>query len=150
MIMSAAFSALSTGVSLGCGAAHFTHSNLLRFTPLAAAEKGSNALLASIKAQHSPGSVTSLIRERSRVVRPEEAGPQISVRQPRGIPINLRSSADIPTAIVSGSTAGRTVRAPGMRFARVDSICALRTAAAELTTTPRHQAGHDSLFIRLQ
>ncbi len=136
MIMSAAFNALSTGVSFGCGAAHFTHSNLLRFTPFAAAERGSNALPASTRAQHSPCSVTSLIKERSRVVRPEEAGPEISVREPRGIAINLRSSAAIPKEIVSGSVASLTVRAQGMRLARVDSICALRADASGFTTTP--------------
>jgi hypothetical protein len=108
---------------------------------LAEADSGSNALLASIKAQHSPCSVTSLIKERSRVVRPEEAGPQISLRQPRGMHTDLRSSAGMPIEMASGSIAGRTVRAPGMRFARVDSICARRTVAAELKTRPLAERG---------
>src|SRR5579884_2685639 len=51
IIQSAACNALSTGVSFRCGAAHLTHNTLLRVTPLAAAERGSNALLASISAQ---------------------------------------------------------------------------------------------------
>src|SRR5438045_3299597 len=102
MIQSVAVSALSTGLSFGCCAAHLTHSNLLRSTPLAAAECGSNALLASTSAKHSPFSVTSRIKDRSKVVRPEEGGPQISLRQPRGIAIPLRSRAGIPIEMVSG------------------------------------------------
>ena len=149
-IMSVAFSDLSTGESFRCGAAHLAQNNRARFTPLAEADSGSNALLASIKAQHSPCSVTSLIKERSRVVRPEEAGPQISLRQPRGMPTDLRSSVGMPIEMASGSIAGRTVRAPGMRFARIDSICARRTAAAELKTRPLVGLRRDSPFVRLQ
>src|ERR1041385_4768149 len=118
MIQAEARRAFSSGVSFGWGAAHLIHSNLPRFTPLAEAESGSNALLVSTKAQHSPLWVTSLSRERRRVVRPEEVGPQISVRHPRGIPTDLWSSSAIPREIVSGAITERMVRAPGMRFAR--------------------------------
>ena len=149
IIMSMALSDLSTGESFACGAAHLAQSNLSRLTLFAEADSGSNALLASIKAQHSPCSVTSLIKERSRVVRPEEAGPQISLRQPRGMPTDLRFSAGMPIEMASGSTADRTVRAPGMRFAKVDSICARRTAAAELKTRPLAEPGRNSPFVRL-
>src|SRR3954468_21079476 len=149
MIQSAARSAFSRGVSFGWGAAQRTHSNLPRLIPLAKAESGSNALLVSIKAQHSPRCVTSLIKERSRVVRPEEMGPQISLRYPRGIAIDPCFSSAIPTGMVSGAMTDLIVKAPGMRLAREASICVRSDDAAELTETPFRPALY-SPFIRLQ
>jgi hypothetical protein len=45
---------------------------------------------------------------KSRVVRPEDAGPQISVRHPRGKPPVMASRAGMPLETISG--AGRVSR----------------------------------------
>ena len=58
-----------------------THSSRSNSTPAAAADCGSRASLASTSAQHSPRRVAAASAASSKVVRPEEAGPQISVRQ---------------------------------------------------------------------
>ena len=55
-------------------------------TPAAAAEAGSKASAASTSAQTSSRAVACARMETSRLVRPLEAGPQISVRPPRGRP----------------------------------------------------------------
>ena len=65
-------------------------------------------------------------------MRPEEVGPQISVRHPRGIAIDRCSNAAIPSGMVSGAIAERMVRAPGMRLASEASIWVRRAEAAEL------------------
>lgn len=102
IIQSAACNALSVGVSLGCGAAHFTQSNRLRSTPVDVADRGFSELFASMTAANSPLSVNCFSKEISNVVRPEESGPQISVRAPRGMPSQTASRAGIPISTVSG------------------------------------------------
>ena len=83
-----------------------THNSRSNSTPAAAADCGSRASLASTSAQHSPRRVAAASAASSKVVRPEEAGPQISVRQPRGRPPVRTSIATIPLDTISG--AGRT------------------------------------------
>jgi hypothetical protein len=136
IIMSVALSDLSTGESFACGAAQLAQSNLSRLTLFAQADSGSNALLASIGAQHSPCSVTSLIKDKEQSRSTGGSRSTDFAETARGMPTDLRFSAGMPVELASGSTADRTVRAPGMRFAKGDSICARRTAAAELKTRP--------------
>src|SRR5579859_2810564 len=132
IMMSVALSALSGALNLPCRWAHFAQRRRLRNTPLAAADSGSNALLVSIRAQHSPFCVTCLINESNKVVRPDDGGPQISVSEPRGMPMDFALSSAIPVEIVSGTILGLGVRAPGIRFARVASICVRRMEAADV------------------
>src|ERR1019366_5525833 len=56
--------------------------------------------------QNSPRRVAAASADSSKVVRPEEAGPQISVRQPRRRPPVRGSIAAMPLGTISG--AGRT------------------------------------------
>ena len=84
-------------------AQHLTHSNLFRSTSAAAAECGSKVSLVSTKAQTSWRCVAAAIAASSRLVRPEQAGPQTSVRQPRGSPPIRLSISRIPLEMVSGA-----------------------------------------------
>ena len=69
--------------------------------------------------------VASARIEISRLVRPEEAGPKISVRLPRGNPPMAPSISAMPVGTVSG--AGRDCQS--RRPPNSDSNCFLRTAA---------------------
>ena len=103
----------------GESSAQRTHSNWSNSTPAAAADCGSRASLASTTAQNSPRRRVAAARaDNSTVVRPEEAGPQISVRQPRGRPPVSASMAAMPLGTISG--AGRTAsREAGVTLARI-------------------------------
>jgi hypothetical protein len=57
-------------------------------------------------AQNSRRHVAAASADNIKVLRPEEAGPQISVRQPRGRPPVSMSMAAMPLDTISG--AGRT------------------------------------------
>jgi hypothetical protein len=76
--------------------------------PAAAADAGSKASLASTSAQTSPRCVARASAKSKTLVLPDEAAPQISVRQPRGIPPVSKSSCGMPLETISG--AGRTSR----------------------------------------
>src|SRR5271169_1333017 len=76
--------------------------------PAAAADDGSKASLASTSAQTSPRAVARASAKSNTLVLPEEAVPQISVRQPRGRPPVSKSSCGMPLDAISG--AGRTSR----------------------------------------
>jgi hypothetical protein len=76
--------------------------------PAAAADAGSNASLASTSAQTSPRCVARASAKSSTLVLPDEAVPQISVRQPRARPPVSKSSCGIPLETISGD--GRTSR----------------------------------------
>src|ERR1700691_358540 len=78
------------------------HSNRSHSTLAAATDCGSRASLASTSAQNSPRRVAAASAASNKVVRPEEAGPQISVRQPRGRPPVSASMAAIPLETISG------------------------------------------------
>src|SRR4029077_4197514 len=69
---------------------------------------GWNASLASIRVQISSRRVAAASAASSKLVRPEDSGPQTSVRHPRGRPPLIASSCAIPQEIVSG--AGRISR----------------------------------------
>src|SRR5579863_7442730 len=95
---------------------HRIQSNLLKSKPAAAAEAGSKLSLASIRTQVSPRRVAAAIVARSRLVFPEDAGPQISLRQPRGRPPVMASTSGTPVESISG-------------WGRTSSRDAVRTAA---------------------
>ncbi len=98
-----------------------THSSRSNSIPAAAADCGSRASLASTTAQNSPRPVAAASAANSKVVRPEEAGPQISVRQPRGRPPVRASIAAMPLETISG--AGRTAnREAGVTPASLESM----------------------------
>jgi len=106
-----------------------------RRTPAAAADEGWKASSASTKAQTSSLSVACARIESSRLVRPEEAGPKISVRQPRGRPPVAWSTSGMPEQTHSGDGRDCQFREPSSS----DSNCFLRATAGMLF----------SLFIRL-
>jgi len=87
---------------------HRTQSKRPISIPDDAAEAGSSASLASMSAQTSPQRVAWANAASRMLVRPEDAGPQISVRQPRGRPPVSISSSRMPLDTISG--AGRTFR----------------------------------------
>jgi len=87
---------------------HRTHNNRLISMPAAAADAGSNASLASTSAQTSPRCVARASAKSNTLVLPDEAVPQISVRQPRARPPVSESSCGMPLETISG--AGRTSR----------------------------------------
>jgi hypothetical protein len=76
--------------------------------PAAAADAGSKASLESTSAQTSPRSVAWASAKSNTLVLPDEAVPQISVRQPRARPPVSESSCGMPLETISG--AGRTSR----------------------------------------
>src|ERR1035438_2674962 len=102
-----------------------TQINRSNCTPAAAADAGSNASSASTSAQISSRAVAWAKIESSRLVRPEEAGPTISVRHPRGSPPVASSTSRIPEGSISG--AGRACHSKGPPS--TDSNCFLSAAA---------------------
>ena len=87
---------------------HRTHSRRLISMPAAAADAGSKASLASTSAQTSPRWVARASAKSNTLVLPDDAVPQISVRQPRARPPVSESSCGMPLETISG--AGRTSR----------------------------------------
>ncbi len=85
-----------------------TQSKRLISMPAAAADAGSNVSLTSTRAQTSPRWVARASAKSSTLVLPDEAVPQISVRQPRARPPVSESSCGIPVGNISG--AGRAAR----------------------------------------
>ncbi len=79
------------------------HSSRLSATPAATADTGSNVSLASTNAQNSSRAIPSEIKENKRLVRPDEAGPKISVTQPRGMPPKTASKLAMPDGNESGT-----------------------------------------------
>src|SRR5271167_2019509 len=82
---------------------HRTHNKRLISIPAAAADAGSKASLASTNAQTSPRWVARASAKSNTLVLPEEAAPQISVRQPRARPPVNESSCGMPLDTISGA-----------------------------------------------
>ena len=80
-----------------------THNRRSRSTLAAANDCGSRVSLASMRAQYSPRRVAAAKAASITLVRPEEAGPQSSVRHPRGRPPVRASSAAMPLLTISGA-----------------------------------------------
>src|ERR1700676_5079114 len=109
----------------GVSSPHRTHSNRSNSIPASATHWGSRASPASTTAQHSPRPVAAASADSNKVVRPEEAGPQISVKHPRGSPPVSASIAAMPLDIISG--VGRTAnREAGVTPASLESLKAPR------------------------
>jgi hypothetical protein len=91
------------------GAPHRIHSSLSKSNPVAAAERGSRASVVSTRAHTSCRWVAAARAASSTQVRPEEAGPQISLRHPRGSPPVSASISSIPleTICCAGLTSSR-------------------------------------------
>ena len=82
---------------------HRTQSNLSKATFAAAAEWGSKASVTSTRAHTSCLCVAAARAATNTLVRPDEAGPKISVRHPRGSPPVRASIAWIPVETISGA-----------------------------------------------
>src|SRR5579883_2733330 len=80
---------------------HRTQSNCSSFTPAASAECGSKLSQPSTSAHASASLVLPAKAETSRVARPEQGGPQISVSAPRGNPPVSESTSETPNGAVS-------------------------------------------------
>ena len=83
---------------------HRTQSNRSSFTPAAAAEWGSKLSRPSTSAQASACAVPEAKAESSKVARPEQGGPQISVRPAAGKPPVSASTSAIRNGAVSTCT----------------------------------------------
>src|SRR5438067_655029 len=106
-----------------------TQSKRSKSIPAAAAERGSNESLASTRAQTSWRWVAAARVACRMLLRPEEAGPQISERHPRGKPSVRRSSSGTPLETISGN--GRTDKRDAGLTADSLGIAARRSAIAE-------------------
>src|ERR1019366_8540402 len=118
---------ISRSAALRAGSAPWERTQIRRSnrTPAAAADAGSKASSASTSAQISSRAVACAKIASSRLVRPEEAGPTISVRHPRGNPPVASSPSRIPEGTISG--AGRACHSKGPP--RTDSNCFLSATA---------------------
>src|SRR5271154_2577833 len=100
---------------------HRTHSNCFSSTPAASAECGSKASHPSISAHASAWAVLAAKAESSKLVRPEQVGPKISVSAPRGKPPASESISAMPVETVSTTWRSRYVNGAATRPARASS-----------------------------
>jgi hypothetical protein len=116
--------------------------------PAAAADAGSNVSLASTSAQTSPRWVARASAKSKTLVLPEEAAPQISVRQPRGMPPVSKSSCGMPLETISGAghtsrrEAGTTGASLGTALALVKIL--VKTSAAVFFAVAAVEHGEDN------
>lgn len=111
---------------------HRTHNSRARSMPALAADCGSNASLASTSAQISSRRMHSAMSASRTLVRPEDACPQISVRQPSGTPPVSASTEAMPVGIISGVERCGGVNARGIRFSRAASTRLRSSEAVEI------------------
>src|ERR1022692_325680 len=129
------------------------HSRRSRSTPAATAEAGSKLSLASTSAHTSRQPVACASAASITPVRPEEAGPVISLSAPRGRPPVSASSAANPVETVSGAARWRSNSVEERCSPSEDSIRARSVATDGMRTSggrSEYGAGSLSLFIRLQ
>src|ERR1700735_268166 len=107
---------------------HRTHSNCFSSTPAACAEWGSKASHPSIRANASAVAVLAAKAESSKLVRPEQAGPKISVSAPRGKPPANESISAMPVETVSTAWRSRYVNGEATRPARASSTLERKVA----------------------
>ena len=62
-------------------------------------------------------------------MRPDDAGPRISVMAPRGKPLAMRSTSGMPVEIASAAGLSRSLKAEPKRWASSDSISAFENAS---------------------
>jgi hypothetical protein len=118
-----------------------THSNRGRSTPAAARETGSSESATSTNAQASCLSVACASNEYARLVRPEDAGPHNSTRDPRGKPPPSTASSSV-TPQGWSSTAARLWNPSSPRRRKLDSRIACFGERAAIISY--------SLFVRLR
>ena len=111
-----------------------THSSRSRSTPAAAAEAGSKLSLASTSAHTSCRRVAPASAASITPVRPDEAGPAISLSAPRGRPPVSASSAATPVETVSGAARSRSSSVEERRSGSEDSKRARKVATDAITT----------------
>ena len=105
-----------------------THKSFRSSTPAASAECGSKASAPSIKAQASSCAVRALKAESSKLVRPEQEGPKISVNAPRGNPPVNESISGMPVETVVTTLRSRYVKGAATRPAKASSTCERKAA----------------------
>ncbi len=66
-------------------------------------------------------------------MRPDDAGPRISVMAPRGKPLAMRSTSGTPVDITSAAGFSRCLKAEPKRWASSDSISAFKNAGFKAT-----------------
>src|SRR5579863_4366379 len=117
-------------------APHRTQSNLSKFTPAAAAEWGLKASLMSTRAHTSCRWVAAAKAANNTLVRPDEAGPQISVRHPRGSPPVSASISRTPLETICGvgRTSNRDARVTPESLGSADKRSKANVGHAEATT----------------
>src|ERR1700683_2367908 len=131
---------------------HRTQSNCFSSTPAASAECGSKASHPSISAQASARAVLAAKAENSKLVRPEQAGPKISVSAPRGKPPASESISAMPVETVSTTWRSRYVNGAATRPARASSTLERKVARFAAITDRGEEIGdlQFSLFLRLR
>ena len=105
-----------------------THSSCFNSTPAAAAPCGSKASRPSTSAHTSACAVRDASAETSRLVRPEQGGPQISVNPPRGNPPVSASISGTPADTISTSFRSRYEKGAATRPASAVSTCNRKAA----------------------
>src|SRR5262249_22986167 len=105
-----------------------THSSRFSSTPAAAADAGSKALLPSMSAHVSSCAVASARIEIMADVRPDVAGPKISVMAPRERPFVTASRGAIPVGTFSTTRLSTSVKGAETRSPSADSNRARRIA----------------------
>ena len=129
---------------------HLTHNNFPKSTPAAAPDSGSKLSLASIRTQVSSCWLAAAIAASSTLVLPEEADPQISDRQPRGMPPVSASTSDTPVESISGR--GRTSSRDAGRTSsnRPESAICLRILAFFSLRFRSGEAGNPAAIVSLK
>ena len=127
------------------------HNSRSRSTPAAAAEAGSKRSLASTSTHTSCRRVASPKAASITPVRPEEAGPTISLSAPRGSPPVRASSCAMPMGTVIGAARSRSSKVEPSCLPSDDSSWARRVAADGMRDLRDGRIGGEvfSLFIRL-
>ena len=98
------------------------HRSRSRSIPAAVADRGSSLSCVSTRAQTSRRIVAWARTESSKLVRPDDAGPKISVIAPRGIPPARESISGMPVVIPSGRNFSLNLKEAARRLDRADSM----------------------------
>lgn len=113
-------------------AAQRTQSNRSKSTPASAADEGSSTSFVSTRAHTSWCVVARTRAESIKLVRPEDAGPKISVIAPRGSPPVTASTSATPVESTSAAAFSRSLNVEPKRVASSDSIAAFEIASLKI------------------
>src|SRR6266404_1985665 len=108
---------------------HRIQSSFVKSRPAAVPDVGSKLSLASIRTHDSSLRDAAAIVASSTLVFPDEAVPQISVKQPRGMPPVIASSSAMPLDSISGLGRTSSCDAGLTEIRRSECAICLRTAA---------------------